>query len=210
MARPVIIKTWISTTGEIFEGSQKELMDAFGIKNNNGFKRATGAVDENGDRWLAEEDFKERGFQKPNLYLGVQWFKDKDHKGNNRDIGQEPSETAAIYCIYEDYINNNRDGEFVKEARQFIQETHNKFQVVDNRVPTEGHPLELLRHTEAQLDAAFTELESGTGTEAKFWALQGSIHKLRMQAGMLKVKLFGADAMRPGMPTLTSADYQKG
>lgn len=86
-------KVFVSNHGEIFEGTQAELCKAKGIKQRNGFNRATGAVDAEGDRWL--EEGKE--FVKPNLYLGPRRETSKGPDGKPQTVWVAHCDTAGAY-----------------------------------------------------------------------------------------------------------------
>ena len=73
-------KVWMSTEGEVFEGTAAELMREYGIKHRKGLSRPSGAVDAEGARWVSEERFNELGYiKKPKLLLGdkLTWVWDK-------------------------------------------------------------------------------------------------------------------------------------
>ena len=179
-----ITKTFISDQGEIFEGSQKELMNQYGIKQRNGFKRASGAVDANGDRWKEYTDDVE--FKKPKLYLGFRKVYDKDSSGNSRVVQISPSETAANYILALKYP------ELMNEMKQLIE---SQYEIIDNREPCikKKGSIAYWRSVIVQLkkdkDHAAAELKKGDGSEAKFWGLMYKLNSSERELSMAKTVL---------------------
>ena len=84
---------YISDQGELFTGTQKELMDAYGIKHRKGLTRPAGALAEDGSRWKLDDGAVE--FKKPLLFLGSKSVLEKNFKtGKMERASITPSETA--------------------------------------------------------------------------------------------------------------------
>ena len=135
------IKVWISDQGEVFEGTQADLMREYGIKYKKGFSRPSGAADKNGDRWLEEDKFKTSGFKKPKLYLGHINRVVKDPKtGKKSSYLEGLSETAMIYNMFtkalerpdHDATKTNWDYT-AAEKQEWIDGVNAKYEVVNNK-----------------------------------------------------------------------------
>lgn len=130
-------KTWISTTGEVFEGSKNALMKAKGIKQKNGFSRPAGALDMNGDRWLSEEKFNEQGgIRKQILFAG------------NRVVDGcivTPSEIAGNYLAAKNVVENNPDHPHYDDYVELMKTVEAQYEVIvpnqeEKRKPTKLAP----------------------------------------------------------------------
>lgn len=117
-------KTFISNQGEVFEGTQKELMNTYGIKHKMGFSRPSGAVDDNGDRWKEYEEGVT--FTKPKLYLNAKLYHSTDIKGKYTEI-ISPSATATEYNLMKEGV--------IKYNQDFINEVEAKYELIDNPKP---------------------------------------------------------------------------
>lgn len=104
-----VTTTFVSTQGEVFTGTQKELATEYGITNMKGFYRKSGAVDAAGDRWLAEDKLQGQDckFQKQELQIGY-----KEYSFTNKKTGfvekwiEGQSDSACNYELAKDYIEN--------------------------------------------------------------------------------------------------------
>ena len=150
----VKVKTFVSTQGEVFEGTRKELMDEYGIKGASGFNRKSGAVDANGDRWMEEDKLNLQGdFHKPKLYLGATHRLDKDTKlVRNENTGEverveyfkdafyAASNTAGNYVYAGKVIEGIEAGDpqydpsCLEDLKQMRASVEAQWDVIDNRV----------------------------------------------------------------------------
>ena len=118
------IKTFISEQGEVFTGSQKDLMDQYGIKHKMGFTRPSGAVDAEGDRWKElTDDVK---FTKPKMYLGPKVYWSRDHQGQRVAEIVDESMTALQYKMAV-------AGSHVDLKEEYMKEVESKYEIIDNR-----------------------------------------------------------------------------
>ena len=132
---------WISDQGEVFEGTKAALMREYGIKQKNGFNRPSGALDKNGDRWLAEDKHSSEGFKKPKLYLHAYNRVTVNKKtGKKSSVLEGTSETASVYKIYTKALQRpNHDATKTSwdataaEKQAFIDEVNAKYEVINNK-----------------------------------------------------------------------------
>lgn len=154
-------KTFVSDQGEIFEGTQAELMKSRGIKHKMGFSRKSGAVDADGDRWLSEDKYNSfGGFMRPVLYLGPRRMYGKCYKtgGPTRWVEGE-SETAGIYNLYKRCLAGEVelfDWDIAEECREFIARVDAQYNVIDNNLDNNPYTQEL-KHVSEILKQAIGE-----------------------------------------------------
>lgn len=135
------IKVWISDQGEVFEGTQADLMREYGIKYKKGFSRPSGAADKNGDRWLEEDKFNAGGFKKPKLYLGHINRVAKDPKtGKKSSYLEGISETAMVYNQFAkalerpDHDATKTSWDYTAaEKQEWIDSINTKYEVINNK-----------------------------------------------------------------------------
>ena len=120
------IKVWVSNQGEMFEGTQADLMRKYGIKQHNGFKRATGAVDANGDRWKEEGE----EFIKSRLYLAPVYRRSFGPEGKLQSYWVAHSETA---CHYNHSDRRVRAGVGTDGDKRLMATVESQYEIVDNR-----------------------------------------------------------------------------
>ena len=117
-------KTWISTTGEVFEGGRNELMRAKGIKCHKGFSRPAGAVDAEGDRWLSEDKYNEQGgIKKQKLHLNPRWI-DK--------VLVAPHDIAINYSIAKNVVENKPEHPRYTDYQELMATVEAQYDVIDN------------------------------------------------------------------------------
>lgn len=129
-------KTWINNFGEVFEGTQKELMEAKGIKHRKGFSRPAGAIDADGTNWKEEVKFAEEGFKKRPLYLGSKRYRDRGPDGKHRTIFYSPCDVACNYLIAKSLVDSGETTHrYYNEFKELMASVEAEYDVIDNRLP---------------------------------------------------------------------------
>ena len=133
------VNVYISTQGEIFTGTQAELCKEYGIKQKNGFKRKSGAVDASGDRWMTEDKLNKQGgeFKKKTLQLGYKKYSYANPKtGFVETYYEGESDVAANYKLAKDYLENgDKNGvktpDRIAAFKSLIQKVEQEYDILD-------------------------------------------------------------------------------
>ena len=125
------INTYVSNQGEVFEGTQAELMREKGITRKASFKQPSGAPDRDGDRWKLEGE----DFSKPTLYLGIRRRSTRKGKdGKPEAFWEAYSEVAGNYMSARDYVASGKT-EYRDECLELMKTVEGTYTLVDIDVP---------------------------------------------------------------------------
>ena len=140
------INTFISTAGEVFTGTRKELMNEYGIVHAKGFNRPGGAADAHGDRWLSEEKFnKQGGIRKRKLFLGPRFRKEVNpDTGYVKEYSESPSNLACNYLLYKSELKKGDSVIPVEILEDNIKQIETEYDVIDNRETPSDKQINLL------------------------------------------------------------------
>ncbi len=145
------VKTFISNNGEVYTGTQADLMKTKDIKSRKAFDRPSGAPDASGDRWVTEEQFIEQGgIRKQTLFLGdrkVYGFKMMRDGSKKNTTWLEGVGTIAINykhakkCIRGDVEGFNTD--YTADMQELVRKVETQYDVIDNALDDSPYAQEI-------------------------------------------------------------------